>query len=198
MERYLVFNPGCAACSRLAETVQGAAGAKLQTISIQDEQAKTLLDQAYPQGWEFAPYLITVDGGRVHAWTGVGAAVRLGLLMGPRQALRVWSLARRSGVPLPPGSKPPRAFAASRREFLKVGAALAAALGWVGARGVTSAFACDPSDCGPYPGCGICSSIPAGCNACGSCAACSMQCLYYTYSCDGGYCGYSVTCFNCC
>ena len=57
MERYLVFDSGCLVCSQLAEAIHNAPGNKLEPISIHDPKAEALLDQAYPGGWDPAPYL---------------------------------------------------------------------------------------------------------------------------------------------
>jgi predicted DCC family thiol-disulfide oxidoreductase YuxK len=122
MERYLLFDAGCSVCNQLAQAIEEAAGGKLEAISIRERRAMKWLDQAYPAGWEHQPYLMTVDGGRVQAFAGLGMALRLGWLLGPRQGWRVWNLALRYGVALPAGGE----FSAERRGFLKrVGGLLA-------------------------------------------------------------------------
>lgn len=155
-KRYLVFDSGCSVCNQLVHAIQNAAGDKLEAISIYDGKAKSLLDNAYPQGWEHAPYLITDDENCVQAWTGVHAALRLGLLIGPRKAWNTWKQARRVGVFLPPGSEVFSQHKASRRSFLKVGAGLAAALSGI------SLFPSKASACVPCQDCG-CNWRYAGC-----------------------------------
>lgn len=138
MERYLVYDAGCSACSDLAQSIQDTAGNKLRTINIRDGQARVLLDRAYPSGWRFAPYLVTVRGGETRAWSGSGMALRLGLVLGPRKAWRIRSLARQSSATPAPGVNP-------RRNFLKLsGAAAAVAASYLALRptGRASAYTC--------------------------------------------------------
>ena len=129
MKRYLVFNAKCSACSKLARSIEDAVGDKLEAINIDDSKAMTLLNQAYPEGWEHAPYLVTVEHGKVRAWTGINAVCRLTILMGPRQTWRIWSLARQHGVLWPFDSSKPSAFTEERRQFLKTGIGVVLATG---------------------------------------------------------------------
>lgn len=103
MKRYLVFDSRCQVCTWMVEEVRRAVDGRLEAISLYDPHVRDLLDQVYPHGWKYAPFLMTVEDGRVRAWAGAGAALRLGLLMGPRRAWRVWAVARRYGIVLPPG-----------------------------------------------------------------------------------------------
>lgn len=64
---YLAHNAQCPACVQLAGTIQHITGNNVTPVSLDSEQAKDLLTQAYPAGWKFAPYLIIVRAGRVHA-----------------------------------------------------------------------------------------------------------------------------------
>lgn len=68
---------------------------------------------------------MTVEAGKVNTSTGTGMALRLGLLLGPRKAWRVWNLARRYGVVLPSGSGD---FSPERRNFLQRASLLIAGL----------------------------------------------------------------------
>jgi len=115
MKRYLLFDAGCAVCNQIAQAIEEAASGKLQVVSLRDPQAVQWLEQVYPEGWAYRPYLVVVEGDRVRAYAGPGMAMRLGWLLGPRKAWRVWSLARRYGVMLPPGGE----YSAERRGFLK-------------------------------------------------------------------------------
>lgn len=60
MKRYLIFNASCSACNLLALTIEKVTARKLNIIDIASEQAKDMLNQAFPKGWEYNPYLITV------------------------------------------------------------------------------------------------------------------------------------------
>ena len=124
MERYLLFDAGCSVCNQLAHAIEEAAAGKLQALSIRSPQAREWLDQVYPAGWEHQPYLVTVEGERVRAYAGTGMALRLGWLLGPRQAWRVWNLVRQYGVGWPASEE----FSAERRGFLKRAAVFVAGL----------------------------------------------------------------------
>jgi len=61
MERFVIADGACAHCGRLAEIMRDAAGGQLDIVGIDDDHAQALLAQAYPNGWEHAPYLGTAD-----------------------------------------------------------------------------------------------------------------------------------------
>lgn len=115
MKRYLLFDAGCAVCHQLAHAIEEAAAGKLKALSIRDSQAREWLEQAYPESWTHQPYLVVVDGGQVRAYAGLSMALRLGRLLGPRKAWRVWSLVRQYEVGLPASGE----YSAERRGFLK-------------------------------------------------------------------------------
>ncbi len=115
-KRYLIFNASCSACNSLAITLERAAAGKLNVIDIESEQAKGILSQAFPEGWEYSPYLITVKGDRVSASSGNKMVLQLGTLLGPQKAWKIYNQARQYGVKLPPGKKE---FSSRRRNFIK-------------------------------------------------------------------------------
>lgn len=106
MKRYLLYDSGCSSCGHLAETVREAVGDSIDLLGLRTAEAKELLDTALPQGWRFAPYVVTVDEQGVHARTGFLASMQLGLWMGPRRAMRVWKVVTQE-------------FAPKRRGFLR-------------------------------------------------------------------------------
>lgn len=118
----------------------------MQALGLQQAEAKAMLDRAYPNGWEHAPYLVTVSQDRIQAWKGWRLALQLAWLLGPRKAWKVWTLVS--------GSRPAVASnssnASSRRWFLKGGIlALAAALATQFVHPSSVAFACIPCEtCG--------------------------------------------------
>ncbi len=120
----------------------------MQALGLQQAEAKAMLDRAYPNGWEHAPYLVTVSQDRIQAWKGWRLALQLAWLLGPRKAWKVWTLVS--------GSRPAVASnssnASSRRWFLKGGIlALAAALATQFVHPSSVAFACAPCDtCGEH------------------------------------------------
>ncbi|RME46428.1 MAG: hypothetical protein D6791_08305, partial [Chloroflexi bacterium] len=67
-----MFDAGCAVCNQLAAAIEEAAAGKLKALSINDPQAREWLEQAYLAGWEHQPYLVTVAGDQVQAYTGLG------------------------------------------------------------------------------------------------------------------------------
>lgn len=144
MERYLVYDPGCSVCNNIAATIQEAVGDKLQAVSIRDPWTMSLLDRAFPRGWKFAPYLMTIDQDGVRAWTGVGLAMRLGLLLGPRKAFRVLSMLPRYQ---PVSELEGGVRGISRRNALKLSGAVAAALVAVGLRAPIAQGACCQCEC---------------------------------------------------
>ena len=52
MQRYLLFDAGCAVCNQLARAIEEAAGGKLEAVSIRERRAVKWLDQVYPASWE--------------------------------------------------------------------------------------------------------------------------------------------------
>lgn len=93
MERYLVYDATCLACNQIAKTIQVSVGDKLEAISIYELKAKTLLDHAFPDVWSHVPYLVVVNHGKVRAWSGISAIIRLGQLLEPQKAWEVWKVA---------------------------------------------------------------------------------------------------------
>lgn len=125
MKRYLIFNASCSACNSLALRLEIAAAGKLNAIDIASEQAKDILNQAFPKGWEYNPYLITVKGDRVSASSGNKMVLQLGMLLGPEKAWKIYNQARQYGVKLPSGKQE---FSSRRRNFLKYTTLLAGSL----------------------------------------------------------------------
>lgn len=78
MKRYLVYDSHCAKCTQIANSAQELAGSKLVILSVHSSEAIALLNQAHPNGWRHAPYLVEVDDKEhVKAWTGTQAVVHL-------------------------------------------------------------------------------------------------------------------------
>lgn len=111
MKRYLLFNPGCALCTQLAQAVEQEAQGWLSGRSLHDRQMQALLKQARPNArWE--PTLLEVDGERVQAFTGLRLELQLALGLGPRRCWRILRLIEQA--------TPPRgATESARRTFLK-------------------------------------------------------------------------------
>jgi hypothetical protein len=96
---YLLYDGGCAKCTRLAEWVVAAADGRLAMASLRAPEFRRLVDAARP-GWRFEPTLLTVDGSATRVVTGSMMRLRLLCLLGPRLTVRVAGIARRSGIPV--------------------------------------------------------------------------------------------------
>ncbi len=156
MQSYLLFDSHCPKCSQLAAAIEEAAAGKVQTLSLYEEQAQKFLGAVYPEGWQHVPYLVTVDQGRVKAWTDTQLALRLGWLLGPRKAVQIWRQARQLGA-LPSTWDNPVSNTISRRRFL-AGGVLAGAAALISQFTLPSsvAFACIP--CSGTNPCSVCSA----------------------------------------
>lgn len=194
MERYLLFDAHCSVCNQLAHTIESESNGKLHALGLHEAEAKTMLDQAYPNGWEHAPYLVTVSQNNVRAWKDVGLALQLTQLLGPRKALKIWQLAQDSR---PTGlSTDSSANHSSRRWFLRGGVlTLAAMLTSQFIHPNSVAFACVPCEtCG-------CRWVYAGEGCLSQCGADPFTGNQYTlYDCfddrSGEYC-YTQGTFYC-
>lgn len=169
MERYLLYDGGCSTCSSLAREVAAAVGDSMGLLSLGDERARGYLDEVYPQGWQYRPYVVEVGVGGVRAHGGWPAYLRLAFWMGPGRALRIW---RMLGGRL-------RVRRSSRRGFLRQAGASLAGLLFLSGR-----LAAHP----PIEG-GV--DLNAGHNPSGSCDRCGRHCNRHLYS----YCA-AETCTN--
>src|SRR6202521_2906622 len=113
----LIFDSSCAHCSRVAIAVRESARKPIEVVSIRDHRAGDLLNNIYPTGWKFRPYLIRSDSERPRAFHGMRLGWELLFLVGLRGSLRVWSALRESR--LRPPSTPPAS--SGRRRFFVPG-----------------------------------------------------------------------------
>lgn len=121
MKRYLVYDSHCAKCTQIANSAQELAGSKLVILSVHSSEAIALLNQAHPNGWRHAPYLVEVDDKEhVKAWTGTQAVVHLIQLVGLWKAWKLWVVAHQRGVLIPWADGATQSlFSERRRQFLK-------------------------------------------------------------------------------
>ncbi len=116
--RYVIFDGYCSVCTQMAETIQSLSAENLEILSIHDKEARALLDQAYPEGWKHAPYLMTIKyDGDIQARTGIAGAYKLMKILGVRNAWRIWRMASRQSDRRPLDSS----ILMSRRKFFKIG-----------------------------------------------------------------------------
>ena len=129
MKRYLIFDSYCSACSSLAHTIEELAAGKLKAVSIASEQAKGILDQVFPNGWEHQPYFVTVKQDKISVSTGYKIALQLAMLLGFKKGLQVYNLAKQYGVKIPFGRK---SFSSGKRKFIRNAAIFTGTLFCVG------------------------------------------------------------------
>ncbi|MBA2682844.1 MAG: hypothetical protein H0U76_31180 [Ktedonobacteraceae bacterium] len=125
MERYLLFDAGCSVCSSLAAAIEQEAAGKLKVLNLRSEDAKQLLEQVFPNGWQHQPYLVTVRPSGVIATTGLKMAVGLGQLIGPQKGWRIYRIAKQGRLALPDATSN---LLTQRRQFLKRSGLFAGAL----------------------------------------------------------------------
>lgn len=87
MERYLVFDGGCTACTGLAQVIEHETDGWLMTRSLRDSAMTAVLDEVRP-GWRWEPTLVEVEGTRTRVYTGIQMRSRLLVGLGLRRAVR--------------------------------------------------------------------------------------------------------------
>jgi len=119
---YLTFDSECSTCSTLATTIEETTKGKVSATRLGSKRTQELLDHAFPDGYEWQPYLITIQGDRITAVGGLEMAIRLGRILGPLKALHVYSLARQSGVTFSAKNETESKgiFLSDRRTFVKL------------------------------------------------------------------------------
>lgn len=97
--QYLLFDANCAKCTHIADFVYKISDKGIITLSIHSKEAIALLDQAYPNGWQYAPYLVQVDHqNNIRAKTGARATLQLSKQLGLRKSWATWNFFRKQGV----------------------------------------------------------------------------------------------------
>lgn len=124
IDRYLLFDSECAACSALAQSIEGIVGDYLRVCSLHHQPMITFLDRVNPN-WAFEPTLLEVEGTKVRMFTGLSLAIHLARVIGPRKAFQ---LARLAASTLRPQHTKVKGLDASRRGFLVQSMAL---IGWL-------------------------------------------------------------------
>ncbi len=99
MERYLLFDASCALCSDLAGDVERASDGKIITKSLYAPDALALLKRARPD-FKFEPTLLTVEGDKVRAYTGMAMRAQMVTFLNPLQLLKIARIVQKAGVPL--------------------------------------------------------------------------------------------------
>ncbi len=120
MQRYLLFDGGCAFCTKLAQNIEREADGWVRARSLHDADMQALLSRARP-GWTWEPTLLEVEGERVRAYAGFALRVRLVLGLGIKRALRIANQVQQSKYF-------PAAINEGRRSFLRQSTLLAGLL----------------------------------------------------------------------
>lgn len=76
----LLYDAKCSMCNRLAHRIRSQANEDVELLALSDPDAKSLLDEHYPEGWEFNFYLIEDNVAR----KGVGALPKIASIVGVR------------------------------------------------------------------------------------------------------------------
>ena len=111
MERYLLFDAGCLACSTLARSIAQETQQWLTTRSLRDPEMQQLLAQAKPE-WRWEPTLLEVEGSDIRVYTNLSLRMKLLTGLGPHKA---WHIAQLTHQSIKQGNKP----VGARRKFLQ-------------------------------------------------------------------------------
>jgi methylamine dehydrogenase accessory protein MauD len=99
MQRFILYDSGCAQCDDLAAKIEKESGGALVGMSLYAREAKQWLDRARP-GWKFEPTLLEVDGDTAQAFTGMGMRAHMLTFLNPVQLLKIARVVHQAGVPL--------------------------------------------------------------------------------------------------
>lgn len=99
MQRYILYDSGCAQCDDLAAKLEKESGGALLGMSLYASQAKQWLDRARPN-WKFEPTLVQVDSDHVQAYTGMAMRAHMLTFLNPLQLLKIARVVQQAGVPL--------------------------------------------------------------------------------------------------
>ncbi len=99
MQRYILYDSGCAQCDDLSAKLEKESGGALTAVSLYAPEAKQWLDRARPN-WKFEPTLVQVDGERVRAYTGLSMRAHMLTFLNPLQLLKIARVVQQAGVPL--------------------------------------------------------------------------------------------------
>ncbi|MDE0077488.1 MAG: hypothetical protein OXO50_08215 [Caldilineaceae bacterium] len=131
MNRYLLFDAGCGACSGIAGQVQEEVDNILAVRSLVESEIQQHLNSTLP-GWKWEPMVLEVsdDGKDIKIYAGVLMRLRLIQLLGISKAWRVATIMYRSTHVL--------VSLQERRRFLRYGSGVVAGLAVLGLKPVQS------------------------------------------------------------
>ncbi len=111
MNRYLLFDSGCSACSELVQEVVRASGGWMEAKSLRDPEIQSMLDRAHPN-WRWEPMLLEIENDKLRVLTGVKMQAQIFIGLGPERTFQFFPVLTRL-------QKPSSAPGAGRREFLR-------------------------------------------------------------------------------
>ena len=106
MQRYLLFNSGCATCTQLAQAIERESNGWLVGKSLTDASMCALVKQVRPNSLA-EPALLEVGDMHVRLFTGANLEMRLAFRLGLRRTWRVLRILEHASL-LAPQSRPPR------------------------------------------------------------------------------------------
>lgn len=100
MKIYLLYCPDSFEDKLLARQLETLGCGGLKAISITSEESQKLLEQVFPKGWKYRPYLVRVHQNKVFASTGYEMFLYLKILLGSQKGWQVYSLVQKYGIKL--------------------------------------------------------------------------------------------------
>lgn len=122
MKRFLLFDSGCAFCTKLAREVEQESNGILMARSLREPDIQAILDEV-ASGWQWEPMLVEVneESKNKQVFKGFSMKIRLTKILGVRKAWQISQMVQQNRV------TPSQAHQA-RRQFLKgVGGVVASA-----------------------------------------------------------------------
>lgn len=141
----LAFDGNCAQCRRIADVVAKAGSGKLDILPLTHPDVQSWRTARFGAEPPWTPTLFAIEAARIRAWTGPAMTMPLLCRLGPRSTTRILSAVGR--LQLNESDALPESTSrgtVGRKQFLRLGAGAAAAMGLVLA-GRTPSFAAGSS-----------------------------------------------------
>jgi hypothetical protein len=129
----LAFDASCGSCRTVSHAIGQACDGKLEVLPLAHPEVQRWRQATLGPEAPWAPTLVRLRGGDVHAWTGAAMGLRLTRSLGPRSTVRVLrSLGRlRRRRSASPSGEATGGQVMGRGRFLQLGAGLALATGMI-------------------------------------------------------------------
>jgi len=93
MQRYLLFDSGCASCAALAQRVEHESEGWLLARSLHDDEIQNMLTHRNPN-WKWEPMLVQVEDENYTIFSGMKMRTEMVRGLGLRKAWAIWRLTR--------------------------------------------------------------------------------------------------------